>query len=137
MATENKFFNDQLRGVGSRLSSSNIASPAVNGNTTVKAQIVIPDSSWLSAIDIETPTAISGTPTSCLVRVGTTDGGVDIVAAVDAKAQGHIAATIVTAFDKIGGMAGLTTLFIQVITSGGTSSAGTINIRAAYSAPVT
>lgn len=137
MASEDAFLNSQKRGIGSRLLSRAYASTTVNGNTTVKASITIPDGSWLEAISIETPVAISGTPTSCLVRVGTTDGGVDIVAAVDAKAQGHIAATIVAAFDKVGGLVGFTTLFIQCITSGGTSSAGAINIGASYGAPVT
>lgn len=137
MATENKFLNDQLRGIGSRLSSSGLASPVVAGNSTVKFQIIVPDGSWLDAVSIETPTAISGSPTSSLVRLGTTDGGVDIVAAVDAKSQGHIASTIVAAFDKIGGLVGFTILFGQVITSGGTASAGTINVRASYAAPVT
>lgn len=137
MATENSFLNNQLRGSGSRLLTRNYAVSTVNGNTTVKSQIVVPDGSWLEAISIETPTAITGTPTSCLVRVGTTDGGVDIVAAVDSKAQGHIAATIVAAFDKVGGLVGLPTLFIQCITSGGTSSAGPINVGCTFAAPVT
>lgn len=109
----------------------------VNGNTTVKGPLTVPPGSWLEAIAIETPVAITGTPTSCLVSVGTTDGGVDIVAAVDCKAQAHVASTIVAAFDKYRGLATLNQLFIQVVTSGGTSSAGNIDVRVAFApAPI-
>lgn len=128
MATEDQYMQSKY-GVGSRTSMTQLSTMVVAGNTTVKGPIVVPTGSWLEAISIDTATAISGTPTSCLVSVGTTDGGVDIVAAVDAKAQGHIAGTIVAAFDKYRGLATLNTLFIQVVTSGGTASAGNIDVR--------
>lgn len=136
MATEAKFANESLRGVGSRLISKQNSALVVNGNTTVTGPITVPPGSYLESIAIETPVAISGTPTSCLVSVGTTAAGVDIVAAVDCKAQAHVAATIVAAFDKIVGLATLNQLFIQVVTSGGTSSAGTINVGVTFAAPV-
>jgi hypothetical protein len=134
MATEAKFINE-LKGVNSRLVSRVNSALVVAGNTTVKGPITVPPGSYLTNVDIETPTAITGTPTSCLVSVGTTDGGVDIVAAVDCKTQAHVAATIVAAFDKILGLATLNTLYIQVVTTGGTASAGTINVNVQYAAP--
>lgn len=117
---------------GPRFSTSQAAVLTVAGNTTVKGQITIPDGSWLRSVTLDTPVAITGTPTSCLFRAGTTDGGVDIVAAVDAKAQGHISTTIVAAFDKVLGLVGFTTIFFQLITSGGTSSAGPVNVLCSY-----
>lgn len=134
MATEAKFQNE-LKGVNSRVLSRVNSALVVSGNSTVTGPITVPPGSWLAAVDIETPVAISGTPTSCLVSVGTTAAGVDIVAAVDCKSQAHVLATIVAAFDKIAGLATLNTLYIQVVTTGGTSSAGTINVNVAYSAP--
>lgn len=136
MATENSFLNNQLRGVGSRLASSGVAVLTVAGNTVVTGTIPVPDGSWIDAVSIETPTAISGTPTTCNVIAGTAAAGATIVAAVDAKAQGHIAGTIVAAFDKIGGFVGFNTVFVQVTTAGGTASAGAINVRVSYSPPV-
>lgn len=137
MATENKFINDQLRGVGSRIASNQVLTLTVAGNTTVSGTLLIPDGSWIDAVTLETPTAISGTPTTCNVSIGTAAAGAQIVAAVDAKAQGHIATTIVAGLDKIAGFVGLNTVYAQVVTAGGTSSAGNIYVRVSYSAPVT
>ena len=137
MATENSFLNNALRGQGSRAESKQLLALTVNGNTTVTGTFTIPDSSWIDAVSIETPTAVSGTPTSCLVRLGTALHGQQIVADVDGKSQGHIAATIVAGFDKVAGMVGATTIYVEVTTSGGTSSAGTINVLVRYAAPVT
>lgn len=135
MATENAYINNQ-RGTGSRTSSTQLSTLVVSGNSTVKGPVTVPPGSWLEAISIDTPVAISGTPTTCNVSVGTTDGGVDIVAAVDCKGQAHVASTIVAAFDKYRGLATLNQLFIQVVTSGGTASAGNIDVRVAYACPV-
>ena len=134
MATESKFLNDQ-RLVGSRSGARFNTALTVSGNTTVKSNFLVPASSYLESVAIETPTAITGSPTSCLVSVGTTDAGVDIVAAVDCKSQAHVAATIVAAFDKILGLATLNTIYVQVVTSGGTASAGTINVLVSFSPP--
>jgi len=134
MATEAKFINE-LKGVNSRLVSRVNSVLVVSGNSTVTGPITVPPGSYLFNVDIETPVAITGTPTSCLVSVGTTAAGVDIVAAVDCKSQAHVAATIVAAFDKIAGLATLNTLYIQVVTTGGTAPAGTINVNVAYAAP--
>lgn len=133
MATEDQYIQAG-QGVGSRRISDQNVALVVAGNTTVAGTYTVPAGSWLKAVALETPTAISGTPTSCLVRIGTTLHGQDIVADVDAKSQGHIAATIVAAFDKVGGLASTSTVFIEVTTSGGTSSAGTINAILSYSA---
>ena len=77
-----------------------------------------------------------GTPTTCNVTIGTTDGGTDIMAAADAHTQGHIAGVIAATFDKVSGVTALlNTLYIQVTTAGGTSSAGTINVLVSYDPP--
>lgn len=94
----------------------------------------MPDGSWLDAIKIDTPVIIAGSPTSCLVRVGTTLHGQQIVADVDGKAAGKIAATIVAAFDTLAGLVGNTTLFVEVTTIG-SSGAGPISVRASYNPP--
>jgi hypothetical protein len=109
----------------------------VAGNNTVKdSTITLPAGSLFRAVTLDTPTAISGSPSSCNVRVGTTDTGQEVVADVDAKAQGHITGTIVAGLDKVGGFTSATQLFAQVTTSGGTGSAGTIRLLVDYDAPV-
>jgi len=138
MATEDQYLESR-RGAGTpaRAACTKLVTLTVSGNSTVKdTSVTLPAGSYFRSVQIETPTAISGTPTSCNVRVGTADTGQQIVADVDAKAQGHIAATIVAALDKIGGFsASDTQIFCQVVTSGGTSSAGTINLLIGYDAP--
>lgn len=108
----------------------------VNGNTTVAGTCPIPAGSWLSTIVTETNTAISGTPTSCLLTIGTTLAGADVVASVDVKGAADLTNTIVAALDRINALANITTLYAQVVTSGGTASAGTINVTIAYNPPV-
>lgn len=97
----------------------------MNGNSTVKLNTPIP-ASWVTSVGTSTPTAISGTPTSCNVRVGITDTGQEVVADVDLKAQQNSTATIVASFARYANTA--SNLFVQVTTSGGTSSAGTIYV---------
>jgi hypothetical protein len=137
MATENSFLNNERRGQGSRLNSTQAIALAVSGDGTVTGSCAVPAGSWLKSVTIETPAAISGSPTSSNVQVGSTSGGSDIVAAVNAAAQGHIAATIATGFDKVNGLAGAAAIFAQVATTGGTSPAGSINVLVDYAAPAT
>ena len=132
MATEQQYI---LGGNGARPGATQISTLVVNGNTTVKGQIVVPANSWLKAIAVETPVAITGAPTSCNVNIGTTDGGTDVMAATAAGAQGHVAGTIAAGFDKVLGLTSLTTLFVQAVTAGGTSPAGTINVLVSYDPP--
>jgi hypothetical protein len=109
----------------------------VNGNTTVKAQAVLPAGAIFRGITLDTPAAVGGTPSSCNFRCGTADTGQQVTADVDAKAQGHISTTVVAALDKVGGFSAAdTTLFAQVTTAGGTSSTGTIYAFVDYDAPV-
>lgn len=135
MASEDQFLNAN-RGVGSRLGSTQLVSVAVNGSNTIIGAITVPGPSWMKTVYIETPVAIGGAPTNCYVRVGTTSGGQDIVADTDGKAQGHIAATIASTFDKVNGLNGLSQVYYQVNTIGGTSPSGTINLLISYDAPV-
>lgn len=136
MATENSFLNNARRGTGSRLNSTQAIALTVAGDGTVAGSCALPAGAWLKSVSIETPTAISGAPGSANVQVGSTSGGSDIVAAVNAQSQGHIAATILAGFDKVNGLAGVTSVFAQVVTIGGTSPAGTINVLVDYAAPV-
>ena len=117
---------------------SRLVTFTVNGNSTVAdTSITLPVGSVLHSIVLDTPTAISGTPTSCMFRCGTASAGQQVVADVDGKAQGHITATIVAGFDKVGGFSAADVpLFLQVVTTGGTSSAGTIEALVTYAAPV-
>lgn len=138
MATEDTTLATR-RGAGTpaRAGARQLATFTVNGNTTAKVPITLPAGSWFRGITLDTPTAISGTPTSCNFRAGTADTGQQVVADVDAKAQGHISTTIVAALDKVGGfLAADTVLFLQVTTAGGTSSAGTIYAFVDYDPPV-
>ena len=132
MATEQQYI---VGGNAARTGATQISTLVVNGNTTVKGPIVVPANSWLKAIAVETPVTISGSPASCNVTIGTTDGGTDIMAATAAGSQGHVAGTIAATFDKVLGLASLTTLYIQVTTAGGTSPAGTINVLVSYDPP--
>lgn len=108
----------------------------VAGNTTVKDNVTLPAGSSFRGITLDTPIAISGSPSSCNVRAGTSDTGQQVVADVDAKDQGHISTTIVAALNKVGGFTSNTVLYLQVTTAGGTSSAGTIYAFVDYDAPV-
>lgn len=119
------------------VASRQLITLVVSGNSTVKAQAILPTGSIFRGITWDTPVAITGTPTTCNVRVGTADAGQQVVADVDLKAQGHSSSTIVAALDKVGGFSTAdTTLFLQVVTAGGTSSAGTIYGFVDYDAPV-
>lgn len=138
MSTELKYIAGKLgAGTAPKLLVSKEVTFTVSGNSTLSdSSFVMPAGSTLHSITLETPTAISGTPTSCLVRFGTAAAGQQVVADVDAKAQGHITATIVAAFDKVGtALAADTTLYGQCVTSGGTASAGTITAIINYAAP--
>lgn len=138
MATEDTYLRSK-RGAG--IPASVVCSKAITitvaGNTTVKdSTIVLPAGSVFHSITLDTPTAITGTPTTCNFRCGSADAGQTIVADVDAKAAGKINATIVAALDTVAGFSAAdVTLFCQVVTSGGTSSAGPINVRVNYAAP--
>lgn len=136
MATENSFLNNARRGQGSRLNSTQLIALAVNGNTTVTGSCPIPAGAWLKGVAIETPAAVAGSPSSANVQVGSSAGGSDIVAAVNAQSQGHIAATIAAGFDKVNGLAAASSVFAQVTTAGGTSPTGTINVLVDFAAPV-
>lgn len=141
MPTEDQMLSGQrganLDGIPAQTFVTKKVAITVNGNTTVKAQVVLPAGSIFRSITLDTPTAISGSPSSSNFRAGTSDTGQQVVADVDAKAQGHISATIVAALDKVGGFsASNTTLYLQVTTAGGTSSAGTIYALVSYDAPV-
>lgn len=123
-------------GVAAKVRVTQKATFTVNGATTVLGTAVLPAGSDFRAITLDTPTAISGAPTSCLFRAGTALHGQQVVADVDAKAQGHIAATIVAALDK-GNVAALatTTIFMEVTTVGG-GTAGPIVAYVEYDAPI-
>jgi hypothetical protein len=132
MATEQGYILNQGSVTGARFNCTQTGAMAVNGNTTVTGQLQIPTGCLLRNVYIETPTAISGTPTHCYVRVGITLAGQEIVADVDAQAQGHIGATLAATFDKIAGLAAISVIYYQVVTTGGTGSAGTINLMFDY-----
>ena len=135
MSTENQYITG--KNYSQRNACRQLASLVVAGDATVKASIVLPAGSWIRGVTIETATAISGSPTHANVQAGLTDGGTEVVAAVDAQAQGHIAATLVAALDKVGACAAAdTTLYLEVITTGGTAPAGTINVLVDYDAPI-
>lgn len=125
------------RGAGSRSAARRLVSFTVAGNSTVKdASVVLPAGSWLRGVTLDTPAAISGSPSSVNFRAGLSDTGQEIVADVDAKGQGHINATIVAGLDKVGGFLNAdTTLYLQLTTAGGTASAGTVHAIIDYDAP--
>lgn len=138
MSTEAKY---QLTRQGAGIQAMNVVSKVVvftvNGNSTLSdSSIVLPAGSVFHSISLDTPTAITGTPTTCNFRAGTASTGQQIVADVDAKAAGHIAATVVAALDNVAAFAAAdTTIFLQLVTAGGTASAGPINVRVNYAAP--
>lgn len=139
MATEDETLASR-RGAGTaqaRVGARQLVTLTVNGNTTLKGQITIPANSWFRGITLDTPVAITGTPTHSNFRAGLTDGGQDFVADVDAKAAGHIACTVVAALDKANVTAGAdTVIFYQLTTAGGTASAGPVEVFADYDPPV-
>lgn len=132
-ATEDQFLN-ALRGIGSRLRSAQVMPLTMVAGATVSGSVSLPVGSWIQAVKFETPTAISGSPTNINCRVGTAAAGQEVVADTDAKAQGHITATMVAAFDVVGNNA--SAVFGQCAAVGGTNPAGTVNVVVDYSAPV-
>lgn len=99
---------------------------------TVSGSFVVPEGSWLAAIKAEVATAFTGSPTNINLRIGSAAAGQQVVADTDVKAVGHVACTIVAAFDCI---AGITTYFYQLAINGGTNPAGTVNVRVDYFPP--
>lgn len=139
MATDDQYYS-ALRAAGDGIAAKVRVTQKVNftvaGATTVSATVVLPAGSDFRGITLDTPVAISGGPTSCLFRAGTALAGQQVVADVDAKGQGHIAATIVAALDKGGvAAASATTIFLAVTTIGG-GTAGTIECFVEYDAPI-
>lgn len=108
----------------------------VAGSTTISTSVVLPAGADFRNIVLDTPVAITNAPTSCLFRAGTAAAGQQVVADVDAKAQGHISTTIVASLDK-GAVAALsnTTIYLAMTTIGA-SAAGTIECFVEYDAPV-
>ena len=106
----------------------------MTGGTTVSGQLSLPAGTWLDAIRLETPAAFSGSPTNINVRCGSAAAGQQVVADVDAKGQGHIAATIVASLDAVGAVP--TVLYFQAAAVGGTAPAGTVNVLVHYRPPV-
>ena len=120
-----------------RVGARQLMTFTVNGNTTVTSQVTLPAGSWFRGVTTDTPTAISGTPTTCNFRAGTAAAGQQVVADVDLKGQGHVTTTVVAALDKVGAfLAADTVIYGQVVTAGGTSSAGTIYAFVDYDPPV-
>lgn len=136
MATSDQYLQ-AYQGVGSLAEVCIPLTLTVNGNTTVKnTSATIPVGSVLKAITYNVPTAISGSPTHTYLNVGLTDGGGEIVANLDVKAQGNGTCTIVAGIDQTAQFATANTpLFVELTTSGGTSSAGGVNVYITYCAP--
>jgi len=138
MSTEAKY---QLTRQGVGTPAMNVVSKLVTftvaGTGTLSdASVTLPAGSVFHSVTLDTPVAISGTPTTCNLRVGTAAAGQQIVADVDAKGQGHISTTIVAALDKVGGFsASDTPIYLQLVTTGGTAPAGNIYAIVNYGAP--
>lgn len=140
MATSDQFIaSKRAAGAGqARTACSRLMTFTVAGTGTLSdSTITLPAGSWFRGVTLDTPTAISGVPTTCNFRFGTAAAGQQIVSDVDAKGQGHISTTIVAGFDKVGTfVAADTPLFGQLVTTGGTAPAGTIYALVSYDSPV-
>jgi hypothetical protein len=102
----------------------------------VNLQINLPPNAQRITVALETPTAFSGTPTNINCRVGLTNGGQEIVADTDVKAQGHIAGTIAAALNQTNLAAtGVTPVYLQLAAVGGTNPAGTCSVYVGYAVP--
>lgn len=132
MATDPQLVADRRGGISSRTLTRLFTTSAVAGTGTVSGSFSVPEGAHLSSVQVEVPAAISGTPTTCNFRVGSAAAGQQVVADVDLKAQGHTVCTIVAAFDKI---AGVTTYFWQMVTTGGTAPAGAFTVIVDYFPP--
>ena len=117
-----------------RTGFTQLVSLTMTAGATVSAMVSLPAGAWLDAIRLETPAAFSGSPTNINVRCGSAAAGQQVVVDVDAKAQGHIAATIVAGLDAVNGVP--TTLYFQAAAVGGSSPAGTVNVLVHYRPPV-
>lgn len=133
MATIDQTLNAE-RGADSRLTSTVLVPLTMVAGAAVAVTREIPPGSWIIGIKLETPTAFTGSPTAINLRIGTASTGQQVVADVDVKAQGHISATVVAAFDVAGNNAA--SLFLALAASGGTAPAGTCNALITYAAPV-
>ena len=134
MATESKYLTE-CPNTDARIQAVaclNITPAAAGSN--VDTLIPVPDGSHILGIDIDTPTAIGGSPTNINVSAGVTLGGATILAAVDAKGQGKIAGTIVAAFDTANGITGGSGVYVRVASVGGTPT-GFLTIRLRYAPP--
>lgn len=136
IASESQYIANKGLGAPGRLAQTMlIAMTAPASASTVKfGPVAIPVGSWITAIRTSTPVAISGSPTSVSLNIGTTDGGSEIMAASDLKAAQNSSATIVAAFDLVGNNVG--NIYPQLVTVGGTAMTGVINLFFTVHSPI-
>lgn len=135
MATETKYTSNREGGdISARRRYAQVTALTMAAGATTSGSVSIPAGSWPIALRLETATAFTGSPTNINFRAGNTAAGQQLVADVDVKAQGHINATIVAAYDTIGNTD--TTIYYQIAAVGGTNPAGTVNVILEYYPPV-
>jgi hypothetical protein len=98
-------------------------------NGAASGTFTLPAGAYVRDIQLDTPVTIPGTPTNTNLRIGSAANGQQLVADVDVKTQGVIAATLLYAVRN-----GVTTFFVTLASTGGTaaSQVGNINVRVAY-----
>lgn len=133
MATEDRFMNEK-RGAGSRFHSMVPVTLTMAAGATATGTVTVPYGTILSSISAHVLTAFTGSPTNINFSVGTTAAGVDVVAAVDLKAQGRTTTTLVAGFDNCTGTT--TTYYLTLAAVGGTNPAGTLYAFVNIVAPV-
>lgn len=106
--------------------------PVVDG--AAAGTFVVPRKSVIRSIDRDTPVAISGTPTTTNLRLGSAANGQQYVADVDLKAQGYSSLTVLYAA-RNAAADGPATFHYTVASAGGTASAqdGSIILFVNYS----
>lgn len=132
MATVAQKTANQRGGVSTRTMTRAFKTLTMAAGVTVSDSITVPAGSHLNSVKAETGAAFTGTPTNINLRVGSAATGQQVVADVDVKAQGHVAATVVSSFDAI---ASTITYYLQLAANGGTSPAGSVTVCIDYFPP--
>lgn len=116
---------------GARQFASTFTTLTMVAGATTKAQVAIPAGCTGLSVGYATGVAFTGTPTNINLTIGSTDGGAEIMAAVDVKATSNAAGVIVAANSSLV-IAPPSIVFLQIAAVGGTAPAGATQVRVSY-----
>lgn len=123
-------------GASGRMFASQFITLTMVAGATTKGSVSIPTGATGLSVGYANGTAFTGSPTNINLTIGSTDGGAEIMAALDVKAAGNSAGTFVAANSALV-ITPPSTVYAQIAAVGGTNPAGTVQVRVSYYLPTT